>query len=96
MGGRTGDFATKVQAFWFLVVDKRGPLAGKILKKDSAVHKNYDVKDREPAHSDDDMFKARKQCDENLDEMVASRIADHDAAKNGVLLERCQWRKIRE
>ena len=64
--------------------------------KDSAAHKNYQVKDREPAPADDDMFKARKQCDENLDEMVASRIVDHDAAKNGVLLERWQWRKIRE
>ena len=69
---------------------------GKILKKDSAAHKNHEVNDREPAPADDDMFKARKQCNENFDEMVASRIAAHDAAKNGVLLERWQWRKIRE
>ena len=26
-GRRTGDFATKVKAFWYLVVGKRGPLA---------------------------------------------------------------------
>ena len=69
---------------------------GKILKKDSAAHKNCEVKDREKAHADDDMFTARKQCNENFDEMVASRIADHDAAKQGVLLERWQWLKISE
>ena len=46
--------------------------AGKIFNKGSGAHKNHEVKDREPAHADDDMFKARKQCDENFDEMVAS------------------------